>query len=412
MSKPRVLLLMPTTTYRAEDFLRAASEVGAEVVVGSDRRQTLEDAVPGATLTLDFQNIEASSGKVADFAKTHRLVCVVGVEDETTELAAEISRLLGLPHNSVESVRAARDKHKSRELLERAGVRTPHFGRFSAGEDPISVAGKVQFPCVVKPLFLSASRGVMRCDNPGDLKRAWERLGRILKEPEVRRKGGEAADWILVEAYIPGGEVAVEGLLIHGELKILAQFDKPDPLEGPFFEETIYVTPSRLPEETQREVLRTTALAAAALGLCEGPIHAELRVNEWGAWPLEVAPRSIGGLCSRALRFGAGISLEALTLRHALGLEVGSLVREKKAAGVMMIPIPRSGRLTRFAGIDAAISVPGVEAVAQSLALGQEAIPLPEGSRYLGFIFARGEEPAFVEAALRAAHRRLQIVIE
>ncbi|MCI0656535.1 MAG: ATP-grasp domain-containing protein, partial [Acidobacteria bacterium] len=223
---------------------------------------------------------------------------------------------------------------------------------------------------------------------------------------------GEAADWILVETYIPGEEVAVEGLLIHGELKILALFDKPDPLQGPFFEETLYVTPSRLPDTTQRAIRRTTGLAAAALGLKEGPIHAELRVNESGVWPLEVAARSIGGLCSRVLRFGAGISLEELILRHALGQEVGSLERESRAAGVMMIPIPCAGNLRRFAAIEAARSVPGVEEVVQSVATGMEVVPLPEGSRYLGFIFARGSDPQIVVSSLREAHRRLEIVID
>jgi biotin carboxylase len=411
MSRPRVLLLMPTTTYRAADFVSAGIGMGAEVVVGSDRRQTLEDAVPGATLTLDFQNLEVSARQVAEFAAKRPLVGVVGVEDETTELAAEISRVLGLPHNSLESVRAARDKHRSREILRRSGIQVPHFWKLPVGEDPLTIARKVEFPCVVKPLFLSASRGVIRCDDSQGLARAWERLRRILMEPEVRRKGGEAADWILVESYIPGKEVAVEALLIHGKLKTLALFDKPDPLEGPYFEETLYVTPSRLPGETQWEILRVATLAARALGLREGPIHAELRVNETGAWPLEVAARSIGGLCSRALRFGAGISLEELILRHALGLEVESLERETKAAGVMMIPIPRAGRLTRFDGGNAARAVPGVEEVVQSVPTGQEVVPLPEGSRYLGFIFARGNDPGSVETALREAHRRLEIVI-
>ncbi len=412
MRRPRVLILMPTTTYRAADFVSAGIKVGAEVVVGSDQRQTLEAAVPGATLTLDFQDTSASARQVAEFAAKHPLVCVVGVEDETTELAAEISRVLGLPHNSVDSVRAAQDKHRTREILRQAGILVPRFWKFAARKDPLFIAHSVEFPCVIKPLFLSASRGVIRCDDPEGLARAWERLRRILTVPEVRRKGGEAADWILVETYIPGEEVAVEGLLIHGELKILALFDKPDPLQGPFFEETLYVTPSRLPDTTQRAIRRTTGLAAAALGLKEGPIHAELRVNESGVWPLEVAARSIGGLCSRVLRFGAGISLEELILRHALGQEVGSLERESRAAGVMMIPIPCAGNLRRFAAIEAARSVPGVEEVVQSVATGMEVVPLPEGSRYLGFIFARGSDPQIVVSSLREAHRRLEIVID
>ena len=239
MSRPGVLLLMPTTTYRAADFVSAGIKVGAEVVVGSDQRQTLEDAVPGATVTLDFQDPGASATKVAEFARKYPLVCVVGVEDETTELAAEISHALGLPHNSVESVRAARDKHRTRETLRRAGIPVPRFWKFPVSQDPVAIARDLEFPCVIKPLFLSASRGVIRCDDARDLARAWERLWKILEEPEVRRKGGEAADWILVESYIPGDEVAVEGLLIQGELKILALFDKPDPLQGPFFEETL-----------------------------------------------------------------------------------------------------------------------------------------------------------------------------
>ena len=288
----------------------------------------------------------------------------------------------------------------------------PDFWRFPASEDLRRIAERVEFPCVVKPLFLSAGRGVIRADDPESLSRAWVRLRGILAEPEVRKKGGAASDWILVESYLPGIEVALEGLLLEGELKTLALFDKPDSLPGPFFEETIYVTPSRLPDETRREIVRCAAQSVAALGLREGPIHAELRVNERGAWPVEVASRSIGGLCSRVLRFGAGISLEELILRRALGLPVESLEREKKAAGVMMIPIPRGGRLIRFGGVEAARQVPGVEGVVQSISLGGDVVPLPEGSRYLGFIFARGEEPEDVEASLREAHARLEILIE
>ena len=409
--RPRVLLLMPSTTYRASDFLEARSRLGVEVAVGSDQRQTLEEAAPGGSFALDFRDAKAATRGIREFARSYPVRAVVGVEDETAEIAAMAAEALGLPHNSVESVRATRDKHRMRELLKASGLRVPAFQRISIGEKPELAAGRVAYPCVLKPLFLSASRGVIRADGPEGFARAFERVRALLRDREVARKGGEAARWILVESYIPGKEVALEGLMIRGSLKVLALFDKPDPLEGPFFEETIYVTPSRLPEKDQREIIDIASRAATALGLREGPLHAELRTNESGAHVLEVAARSIGGLCSRTLRFGAGISLEELILRHALGEEVDGMERERSPAGVMMIPIPRAGVLREFQGLEEARRVPGVEAVTPGIPVGQEVVPLPEGSRYLGFIFARSGSPAEVEKALRDAHGRLRIVI-
>ena len=411
MDRPRVLLLMPTTTYRAEDFIEAARSVGADVVVGTDQRQTLEKAAPASMMTLNFHDLPSAVSDIVRFARQHPLRGVVGVEDETTLLAAEALRALGLPHNPPASVRAARDKHAARERFHQAGLPTPAFQRFSAGEQPEALAGRIEYPCVIKPLALAASRGVIRTDDPVGFAAAWRRVVRILEEPEAKRKGGSAGSWLLVESYIPGREFALEGLLAEGELETLALFDKPDPLEGPYFEETLYITPSRLAPEIQEDISRVVRRAAAALGLREGPVHAEVRLNGRGVWPLELAARSIGGLCSRALRFGAGITLEELILRHALGMEVGALKRESKAAGVMMIPIARAGTLRRFDRMPAALAVPGIEQVVQSIPLGQPVVPLPEGSRYLGFIFARGEDPASVELALREAHARLDIEI-
>jgi biotin carboxylase len=273
------------------------------------------------------------------------------------------------------------------------------------------VAGRVGFPCVVKPLFLSASRGVIRANDPDEFVAAFGRLAAILRRPEVAAQGGLLARQVLVESYIPGVEVALEGLLSRGKLRVLAIFDKPDPMEGPFFEETIYVTPSRLPDSVQQSVVACTAQAVAALGLEHGPIHAELRVNDQGPWILEIAPRSIGGLCSRALRFGEGISLEELILRHAMGLEVDSISRERQAAGVMMIPIPQAGVLREVRGQPEAQRVQAIEEIRLTIPVGTEVVPLPEGARYLGFIFARAETPDRVEAALRDAHRRLEFII-
>ncbi|MEE8110896.1 MAG: ATP-grasp domain-containing protein [bacterium] len=408
---PRVLLLIPTTSYRTADFMEAARKTGVDVVVGSDVPQVLAEHAPGTTLTLNFSDSEGAAQEIAAFSLNHPLDAVIPVDDDTALVGARAAEALGLPHNPVESVLAARDKHRFRQTLAKAGIPSPRFELFSIHDDPLEMAPEVNFPCVVKPVFLSASRGVIRANNPEEFIEAFLRVKAILEDPETVSRGRDAAKQILVEEFIPGIEVALEGLLSGGRLKALALFDKPDPLDGPFFEETIYVTPSRIPRGTQKEIFDCAARTAEAVGLREGPTHAEFRVNDNGVWPIEIAARSIGGLCSRTLRFGTGLALEELILRHALGMETESLERERPAAGVMMLPIPQAGTLQEVLGQEEARSVPGIEDVAILIPPGQMVVPLPEGTKYLGFIFARSETPESAEAALREAHRRLDIRI-
>ena len=408
---PRVLLLMTTTTYRAHDFLAAARRLGIEAVVGSDREHTLTDLTPGRTLGLDFLHPQQGTEAILDLARNRPLDAIVAVDDDGALVAATASQVLGLPHNSVASVYAARNKHRMRQMLAEAGVPVPQFWCFPTDIDPTIAAHQIRFPCVVKPLFLSASRGVIRADNATQFHVAFQRLCALLCLPQVMERGGPLAQQLLVETFIPGKEVALEGLLIHGHLRVLAVFDKPDPLDGPFFEETLYVTPSRLSAAVQEDIATCTTRTAQALGLHQGPVHAELRVNDAGPWMLEMAPRSIGGLCSRTLRFGPGLSLEELILQQAVGVDPTAHARESKASGVMMLPIPHRGILHTVHGQEAAKQVPGVEDLTITIPLGQEVIPLPEGDRYLGFLFARHDSPAEVEAALREAYRRLDLVI-
>ncbi len=407
----RLLLLMTTTTYRASAFLEATSRLNVPVVVGTDERQVLEAANPGGNLRLDFLDPEEATRSIVEFARQFPVRTVVAADDDGVILAAMASQALGLSSNSVEAARASRDKLRMREVLAEAGLPSPPFHRVFLEENPEDAARQVTYPCVLKPLFLAGSRGVIRADSPAEFVAAFHRIAAILRRPEVAAQGGGLARQILVEGYIPGDEVALEGLLVNGRLKVLALFDKPDPLKGPFFEETIYVTPSRLPAAIQERIAARTTQAVKAIGLNEGPVHAELRLNEQGEWIIEIAPRSIGGLCSRTLRFGEGISLEEVILRHAMGLEVESLDREKRAAGVLMIPIPHAGILRGVQGKVEAEAVSGVEEIRLTIPVGQELIPLPEGTRYLGFIFARGETPDDVETSLREAHRRLTFII-
>jgi biotin carboxylase len=406
----RLLLLVPTTTYRTADFLAAAQTLDVEMVVASDRPSVLEAERPENLLTLDFANPEKSAETVARFARRHPIHAVVPVDDLTTVVGAKVAEALGLRANPVGAVATTRNKHAMREALRRARVASPPYWLFTLADDPADAAGRVTYPCVLKPTILAASRGVIRADDDAGFVAAFRRIEAILRTPEVAAHG-DGADQILVEGFIPGREVALEGLLVDGALKVLALFDKPDPLDGPFFEETLYVTPSRLPAAEQEAIRHVTGWAAVALGLREGPVHAELRVNAAGPWVIELAARSIGGLCSRTLRFGTGMSLEEVILRHALGIEVDSLERERQPAGVMMLPIPRGGVLQAVHGQEDAERVPGIEAVTITAHRGQELVPLPEGSRYLGFVFARAETAESVEAALREAHRRLSFDI-
>lgn len=405
------MLLIPSASYRAPDFMAAAAKLGIDVVVASDQANPLEGMQPERNLSLNFSEPEAGTAEVERYADRYPLDLILAVDDGGTRLAAHASRRLELPHNPVSAVEATTNKLLLRQRLAKAEVDAPKFATISVDADPAEFAASIEFPVVLKPLSLSASRGVIRADDAEAFVAVFDRVRAILREPKNAAECAGTGDRILVEGYIPGIEVSLEGLLTDGKLRVLALFDKPDPLEGPFFEETIYVTPSRLPEDEQEEIAAVTQRATAGLGLRDGPVHAELRINEDGIFPIDIAARSIGGLCARTLQFGTGMSLEEILLRHAVGEEIESFDLSRPASGVMMIPIPRAGTLAAVTGIEAAEAVTGIESVTISMPIGSEIRPLPEGDEYLGFIFAVGDTPADAEAALREAHARLEFEI-
>jgi biotin carboxylase len=403
----RVLLILPSETYRAEDFIDAARSLGVDVVVASDRRPALAGVMGDRGLRVDLRRPEAAASQIVSLAGKVPLDGIVAADDPGVLAANLAASRLGLPHNSLEAVRTTRDKAAMRAALERAGVPQPAYRTVSTRDDVASVGAGLGWPCVLKPVSLSASRGVIRVDDGAAAEEAAKRIRTILGDDV-----DDGTDPLLVERFVPGPEVAVEALLRDGRLELLAIFDKPDPLEGPYFEETLYVTPSRLSRPRQDEIAQIVASATSGLGLTEGPVHAELRLGPFGPVVIEVAARAIGGLCSRALRFGMGVTLEELILRHALGMPVRHRGRPWRASGVMMVPVARRGLLRSVRGRGEAASVPGVAGVEITVAPGQELVPLPEGDRYLGFIFARGSTPEEVEGALRAAHARLEVELD
>jgi biotin carboxylase len=417
---PRVLLLATTTGYQTRAFGDAASRLGVELVFATDRCHLIEDPWQDAAIPIRFYDEDASVAAILEAAAARPIDGLLVVGDRPTVIGARVAERLGLPWHPPAGAEAARHKQLTRERLRDAGLPVPWFlpvalsSELSARNSEPSVLSSqpVSYPCVLKPVALSGSRGVMRADDSPGLAAAFERLRALMQQPEVRAERNDAHAIALVEGFIPGREYALEGLLHHGSLQVLAIFDKPDPLDGPFFEETIYLTPSAATHDTQRALEEGVARAARALGLHHGPIHAECRVNANGVFVLEVAARPIGGLCARALRFGDLTPLEELLLRHALGEDPAPYRREDSASGVMMIPIPRRGILRRVAGLDRARAIEGIDEIHITAKPDQLLVPLPEGASYLGFIFARAARPVLVEQALRAAHAHLVFTID
>jgi biotin carboxylase len=406
----RLLLLSNTTGYQTNAFREAAKRVGVNIALATDRCHVLEDPWRDRAIAVKFQEPLQSAELICAAGKKFDGIVVIG--DAPTMTAAITAEKLRLKFHPPAAVEACRNKWLARERWAAAGMLVPWYKRVPADEDPKQLVQEVLFPCVLKPLGLSASRGVIRANDGSEFVEAFHRIAALLKEADVQLHSDETTSWIQIEGYIPGKEVALEGLVTDGRLKALALFDKPDPLEGPYFEETIYVTPSRQPYSFQSAIGANTQKAVTALGLTNGPIHAEMRLNDTGVWMLEIAARPIGGLCAKAVAFGRKqMPLEELVVRHALGEDVSSIEREDCASGVMMIPIPEAGIYEGVQGVEDAKKVPGVESVEITAKPQQRLVPLPEGASYLGFIFARANSSLMVEEALRQAHARLKFKI-
>lgn len=393
---PRLLLFAATTGYQIRLFAEAARRLGIDLALATDRCHVLDDPWGDRAIPVRFEDVPGSLAALRGL----RFDGVAAVGDLPAVLAAEAAAALGVPFHPPAAARACRDKHLARQLFQTAGLPVPQFFRVALSESPEAAAARAPYPCVLKPLGLSASRGVIRANDPHEFTAAFQRIKALLEHERQ-------SEYLQVESYIPGREFAVEGIVTRGASRILAIFDKPDPLEGPFFEETIYVTPSRESEAAQLQMRAAVQVAVRALGLYHGPFHAELRFNETGAWMLEVAARPIGGLCAKALRFG----LEEFILRHAIGEDVSALQPAETASGVMMIPIPRGGVYEDVEGLDEARAVPCIDDLIITARARQTLVPLPEGAAYLGFIFASAPTPAEVESALRRSHQKLRFQI-
>jgi biotin carboxylase len=415
-SSKRVLLFASKLGYQTRAFNTVAEKLGVEIVFVTDRCNRLEDPWQDRAIAAHFENPEAAARSVIQSLQGLPVAGILALGDRPTPAAAYTARALGLPFHCPASVLACRNKNRMREVFRDASLPVPWFRSVPLHPIPEPSLLGISYPCVLKPLSLSASQGVVRANNREEFLAGAARLMHLLDSAEIRATREPNLDQMLVEGYLPGNEVAVEGLLTDGELRTLAIFDKPDPLEGPYFEETIYVTPSRLAASQLQAIERCFINAVRAIGLTHGSVHGEFRLNEDGVWPIEIAPRPIGGMCAKALRFqpldeSESISLEELLLRHALGMPGADAPRENQASGVMMIPVPNSGTFERIDGADDARSVACITDLEITARLHDYITAWPEGSSYLGFLFACGTDSAATERAIRIAHSKLKFTL-
>jgi len=394
--------------------MRAASDLDISVIVGIDT-EFIISADQENVIALNFSDPEEAAEAISEFRPDISLDAILAVDDAGTLVAAKASQMLELPHNSVSSVELTRDKYALRVALSRSKLPSPGYKLFEAtqSQDELEhIADSIEYPVVLKPRGLSGSQGVIRANTSIEFIDGFNRIKKILKLESSRDEcDADLLTTILVEDYVPGPEFAIEGVLDKGNLTVLALFDKPDPLVGPFFEETIYVTPTSYPDDVQSQIISTVQSACGALGLTHGPVHAEVRLDGDKVFLIDLAGRSIGGQCARTLSFGSGLSLEEIILTHAVGDDINQLNRESSAAGVMMIPIPAAGIFQKVSGVDKAEKISGIESVSIVPTSGDELIPLPDGNEYLGFIFAKGTTAQIVEKSLREAHNQLDFQI-
>lgn len=400
-TRPKAVVILPSHTYRAADFVRAAESLGIDLVVASEQPPPFD--MGDRYLQIDCSDAPEAAEAIARLGETVPIDGVVAADDQGVMVAAHANSILGLSGNRPESAAATRDKLAMRRLLGAVEIDQPRFVALPPDVAPEGLAERIGFPVVLKPLDRSASQGVIRVDRPEDLRATAARVRSIVGEDAT----------LLMESFAPGSEVAVEGLVSAGELTVLAVFDKPDTSAGPYFPETLFVTPSRLPDEALENVERMAAASVSALGLTTGPVHIELKIEGTRARVIEVAARSIGGLCSRSLNFGlTGTTLESLILRNAIGRDRDNLRREPVASGVLMIPTPESGILAGIAGQDETRAIPAITGIDITIVPGREIVAPPEGDRYLGFVYARADTPEEVESALRKAISNLQVQLE
>ncbi|GMT40342.1 MAG: phosphoribosylglycinamide synthetase [bacterium] len=404
-AKRRVLLVSPPESYRIQPYVRAAISLGIDVNLASQGEWAISSP-HSAGIDVPLQDHRAALTTLVELFKQRQYDAVIGTDDSTLELAAKLAKKIGLQQNPPTAVRLARRKDLSRQCLHQAGIQVPAFSVVEVSEHQLPDKPHFGFPCVIKPLALSGSRGVIRANSYEGLNQGIQRSLKIISEQtDLYEK-----THLLLEQFIPGREFAIEGILSDGQLDVLAVFDKPDPMEGPYFEETYYISPARVTLNEKQILVETAQNACRAFGLVTGPVHAECRLNKQGAWLIELAARTIGGLCSRLLSFGTGYSLEQLVLANAIGLEL-PLELNDGAAGVLMLPTEEAGILRRVEGVMKAEKVPYIDDIEISLREGYHVFPLPEGMSYLGFIFSTAPDSDKVEQALRDAHALLNPVI-
>lgn len=400
----KLLVILPANTYRAQRFLEAARKLGVDVFIATDSDFSPPDPSNSVIDGISFCDPKEAGRQIADIIRHQGPMSVLAVDEAAVEVAEWTRVALGLIDHPNSGILATRDKRELRQRLRENNISQPKTFDILELEQG---RGEIPFPVVVKPSKGSGSIGVTKAQNQQELTKS------LITVQDVIAKMTISNQCIVVEEYIPGVEFAVDILVTDGKLHVLVIFEKPDPLVGPFFAETIYVTPPHLTDSQLEALHSVIQKCIRALSINNGPLHLELRLTSANDWvPIDIASRSIGGNCSNALAFASNTSLEELIIQNALGLEVINTQRERRASGVYMIPAETLGTLVAVHGVEAALKVRFVEDIQITVKPGTKTVPLPFDNQYLGFIFAKAPGAKTVEKALRTARALLEIEVD
>ncbi len=391
----KLLLVIPENSYKSNDFVVAAEKLGIDFLIITDSEQVSSKFSD----TVIINKFDAELNK-NNLKKLKDVTHVLPVDHSALKFSGYLVDLLEVKGNKLESINLSMNKYESRKIFNSL-LDIKVNNEIIKNIDDVNTFINKNGTSVLKPIYGTASKSVLKINNVEKNKEQIEKLMQDCFDQDL-----------VIEEYIDGKEYALEGTIINSELKKIVIFDKPVEYKHPYFEESIYITPSELSSEAEKRVVSIVDKACKKIGLEDGPVHVEFKINENQIFIIEINPRMIGGLCSRCLSFGLfKVSLEEIILHAFMNNELKNIELLNNYVGVLMIPTPKSGKFISI-NKEELENIPNISNVEITVPEGSDLLEPPYGDKYLGFAFSQGIDKKTVNESLLTAMNLANPIIE